>query len=93
MATKKSKSIDIEDASQLSILAFTLQHHSRVDWQVFLDRLKSPRSKQIAHAIAGETETVGDDTLRQAEYFRNWATSTANSARETARRPNRKRSD
>jgi len=92
MASKPVPPIEIEDASQLSILAYQVQTNRVVDLERFLERLNSEHARRIAKVIAAEQtkgtkmNTVGDDTLRLAQYYLRWAEDTANSARTTSKR-------
>jgi len=98
MSTKRVPSIEIEDASQLSMLAYQVRTKRVVDLERFLERLKSDHARRIAAAIAAEGSggnadtgsggnAVGDDTLKIAGYYLRWAEDTANNARAASRRP------
>jgi hypothetical protein len=83
MASKRvPPSIGIEDASQLSILAYQVKSKRVVDVERFIERLQGEYARRVAEAIAAHkdspTSSVGDDTLRTAAYYLEWAEQTAN---------------
>lgn len=85
---KQVESIDIEDASQLAMLAYQFRTRPKlVDWQRFVDRIKSARAKSVAHVIVGVPDTTDEETLAQADYYKRWADVTARTAVESSRRP------
>jgi hypothetical protein len=92
MPTKRvPPTLEIEDASQLSILAYQVRTNRVVDLKRFLERLKSEHARRIAEAIAAggttSNKSIGDDTLKVAGYYLRWADDTANSARAASKRP------
>jgi hypothetical protein len=96
MSTKKqSPAIDIEEASQLSMLAYQVLTRPKPIgiWQGFIDRLKSERAKRIAHVIVGVDSSAGDETVSQASYYQRWAEQTAKTAQEASHRPSRNKLD
>jgi len=85
---KQAESIDIEDASQLAMLAYQFRTRPAfVKLQRVVQRLKTDRAKAIAQVIVGEQGTAGEETVRQANYYTRWAEETAKTAVESSRRP------
>jgi hypothetical protein len=104
MPNKKSQPIDVEDASQLSMLAYQVKTRpaGQFDLKAFVSKLKSPRAKRIAGILVGENDAgatdappansdPNDETLRQANYYQQWAEETARTAVAASRRPTRRR--
>lgn len=92
MATRRNPpSIEAEDVSQLSILAYQVRTHGDKPFDVrrFLARLKSDHARSIARVIAGESG-ADDETTEKANYYLRWADETARSARAASRRPRRR---
>jgi hypothetical protein len=89
MSSKKAfPSIEVEDASQLSMLAYQVQTRPKTfDVKPFLDRLKTEHARRIGRVIVGDEDAAGDEAIQQAGYFLRWAEETAKTAREASRRP------
>lgn len=84
------RTIDIDDASTLSMLAYEQAAYGTVkDAASAMNRLGSEVARQIAHAIVNPHEAMNldEETVGAVEYFRKWARETATLAPQLSRRP------
>lgn len=83
----KDKAFEIEDASQLSMLAYERAAYGRIDdADGALRRLRSEDARRIAEAIVDPAAHTDDRILRAAKYFIEWAENTAQRSVELSQR-------
>jgi hypothetical protein len=88
MTSSPTKALDIEDASQLSIIAYERAAYGAVEnGEQALNGLQSPEARRIGAALIDPDTDTDDQTRRAAEYFLRWANETAKRSVEFARRP------
>ena len=74
----EDKALEVEDASQLSMLAYERAAYGRIDdADGALRRLRSEDARRIGKAIVDPTAHTDDRIRRAAEYFIEWAENTA----------------
>ena len=88
---EENKSLNVEDASQLSMLAYELQVYGAItDRGQALQRLQSSHARQIGEVLLNGTLSTADDRIRRAaEYFLEWARTTSRKSVELSRRLNK----
>jgi hypothetical protein len=77
--------LDPDDASRLSFLAYTIEHYKDVvpsgTIDSIVDGLKTPEAQKIADAIRDIKADNGDDADAVASVYRGWIRRNARSAR------------
>ncbi len=82
------KTLDIEDASQLSMIAYERAAYGTVeDGERALNGLQSDEARQIGAALIDPAKASDDRIRRAADYFLKWAAETARRSEQLARRP------
>jgi hypothetical protein len=84
-----TRTIDMDDASQLSMLAYEKNAYGHVEGGAeVIKGLSSELARKIASAIVGpDSGNLEPEVERAVDYFRDWARSTSARAQEHARRP------
>lgn len=88
VTSSPTKALDIEDASQLSMIAYERAAYGAVeDGEKALNGLLSDEARQIGAVLIDPSKPADERTRRAADYFLKWAAESARRSVDLARRP------